>query len=290
MICNNCNDYSSSGCGCTTHTHVNNGCGCSEPTECACKAYISSDCVNQVKSVFNCLNIESNLDLTQTLEAMDEAICDALQSQQNNFQIVNIGNGAKVYKGNNLLGQKQLRTFTSDNGTITITESNNDTINLRAITDVNITAGANVTVTEPTPNNFLIAATDTVVQLENSTTTTVFGDGVETPYSVGVVNLQKTILNFPYTLTSADDKYTLFLDNGVNPTSTINIPNGLVNNFSCVFIQKGTGNIVFNNLDSVNLLHPIALQKAIKGQYYWVMIERDTNTSNYYLMGSLKTI
>ena len=126
MSCNNCNDYNSSGCGCTSHTYIDNSCGCPEPAECSCRVYISSDCVNQVKSEFPCLGIESGLPLTQTLEAMDAAICEKIESQQSNVQLINVGSGAKVYKGNNLLGQKEIRKLNTVGSILTITENTDD--------------------------------------------------------------------------------------------------------------------------------------------------------------------
>ena len=103
-------------------------------------------------------------------------------------------------------------------------------------------------------------------------------------------NLQKVITSFPYTLTNADDKYTIFVQNSSSDV-TINVPNSLTNNFSCVFIQKGTGEVTIQSSGTATLLYPsTTLENIIKGQYYWAMVEKEMATDVYYLMGSLKVL
>jgi hypothetical protein len=92
-----------------------------KPNQCGCAVLISSDCVNDVKSVFTNLDIPTGLPLTQTLELIDEAF-----GAGNN--IVNVGTGAGIYKGNALNGDKQLKSITVD-PSITIT-NNANSINL----------------------------------------------------------------------------------------------------------------------------------------------------------------
>ena len=215
---------------------------------------------------------------------------------KDDFEIVNVGIGAKVYKDSTIVGsttQFNFKKLKSTGGTVLITELTNE-INFEigpVATDINITAGANVTVTEPTPNNFVIASTDTIALLENSTTTTVTGNGtLGNEYQVEVNNLQKTINTFPYTLTDNDDKYTIFIDNGVSNV-VINVPDGLIDNFSIVFIQEGTGTVTIQQSGTATLLYPsTTLQNIIKGQYYWAMVEKKLATNTYYLLGSLLPI
>jgi hypothetical protein len=102
-------------------------------------------------------------------------------------------------------------------------------------------------------------------------------------------NLQKVITSFPYTLTNADDKYTIFVQNSSSDV-TINVPNSLTNNFSCVFIQKGTGEVTIQSSGTATLLYPTDLENKIKYQYYWAMVEKEMATDVYYLMGSLKVL
>ena len=107
--------------------------------------------------------------------------------------------------------------------------------------------------------------------------------------SVVLENLQKVITSFPYTLTNADDKYTIFVQNSSSDV-TINVPNSLTNNFSCVFIQKGTGEVTIQSSGTATLLYPTDLENKIKYQYYWAMVEKEMATDVYYLMGSLKVL
>lgn len=94
--------------------------------DCSCKVYITSDCVNNVKAVFECLNIETGLDLTQTLEAMDAALCERFEAITNFFTLINTGTGANVYKGNNLLGQKEIRKINAVGDLVTVTQNTLD--------------------------------------------------------------------------------------------------------------------------------------------------------------------
>jgi len=342
-----------SNCGCTQ----TNPCGqptCQE-TSCACPVYIKSDCVTEVTATFECLPIASNLPLNETLEAMDSAICDKFDEVDSHFQLVNIGTGSEVYKGVNLLGQKEIRkinavgdlitvtqntddisvsideteietfvenlipnynaenlgagaevfkeetantfkfrTITSTDSSVTITEGT-DTIDLsvEAITptDINITGAGATTVTEPTPNNFVVTSTDTntIVELEDGVTTNVIGDGVTIPYSVEVKNLQKRI-DFPdgvtnYTLVDGDFAFTLFLNN-VAKDVTITVPATLLDYFICQFYQEGTGNVTFVGSGGATINTATGLK--IKGQFYWCAVEKILTSTDFALVGSLK--
>lgn len=342
------------------HKH-NNPCGCHETpcqeTNCSCDVFISSDCVNNVKSTFTCLNIASNLTLTETLEAMDSAICDKVASITNYLTLVNVGGQAEVYKGTNNLGQKELRTIsnngelvplieilqntntvdiipnrenltdfvenlipnynaenlgagaeifkeetantfkfktlTSDDSSVIITETANTvdfSVDITPI-DINITGAGATTVTEPTPNNFVVTSTDTdtIVELQDGVTTDVIGDGVTTPYSVEVKNLQKRV-EFPdgttnYTLVDGDFAFTLFLNNAGKDV-TITVPATLKNYFICQFYQEGTGNVTFVESGGATINTPIGLK--IKGQFYWCAVEKILTSTTFGLIGSLK--
>ena len=106
-------------CGCQTTTPC-------QTTQCGCQAIISSDCVNDVKSSFECLDIASGQTLTATLEQMDAQICQLFDSVTNYFTLINVGTGAGVYKGVNLLGQKELKSLVTASNIITITSSTNE--------------------------------------------------------------------------------------------------------------------------------------------------------------------
>lgn len=145
-----------------------------------------------------------------------------------------------------------------------------------------------VTITEET-NSINFSINEDQGFLENGTTTTITGVGSNAdPYRVEVANLQKLISSFPYTLTNADDKYTLFVNNAI-ANVVINVPDSLVNNFSCALIQKGTGTVDVVATGTATVNEPSGLDPQIKGQYHWALIEKELTTDVYYLGGSLKT-
>jgi len=193
--------------------------------------------------------------------------------------------GIAVYKGYNATTKLQeFRKIASSTATVSLT---GETIFIEIpANDINITAGTNVVVTEPTPNNFVISATDTIAVLENSTTTTVSGNGTSgNEYQVEVNNLQKIVSAFPYTLVNGDDKYTIIVDNGASNV-VINVPNTLPSNFSVAFIQKGTGDVTITPTGTSVI--NTAVGYKIKGQYYWALIEKELATVTHYLIGSTK--
>ena len=71
----------------------------------------------------------------------------------------------------------------------------------------------------------------------------------------------------------------------------MNVPDGLVDNFSTVFIQEGIGSVTVQATGTAILSYPsTTLQNIVKGQYYWAMIEKKLTTDTYYLLGSLLPI
>lgn len=295
---------------------------CQEPVECSCPTILKSDCVIYSGNDLECSGIPTGTILTELIEQQDAFICESL-SNIPQTTLKNIGTGAKVYKGDDLLGRKELRTIKSTDSSITVSENTNEidlsvdllgntppcivstkgTVTISTTTEgcidldvttyngaeTKVTAGANVTVSGigTVSNPYIINSA--ISTLQDGITTDVIGNGTSTPYSVEVINLQKIISTFPYTLTSLDDKYTIFVSNDVSNV-TINVPNSLVPNFSCVFIQEGSGEVTIQSTGTATVIQPIALENKIKGQNYWAMIEKKTTTDTYYLMGSLKTV
>jgi hypothetical protein len=117
----------------------------------------------------------------------------------------------------------------------------------------------------------------------------VTGSGtIEDPYTPNLLNLQKVVTSFPYTLSNNDDKHVVFLDN-LKADVVVNIPNGLVNNFSATLVQKGEGEVELNNTGTATILYPsVEFENKIRGQHYYVDIEKEIATNNYYLLGDLK--
>ena len=101
---------------------------CTTTNDCACEVYLTSDCINNVKTEFECLEIATGLSLTETLKAMDEQFCVKFDTITNYFTLINIGSGAEVYKGVNNLGQKELRTIVKEGDLVTVEEGENTII------------------------------------------------------------------------------------------------------------------------------------------------------------------
>ena len=148
-------------------------CGCTDPCQpnnipCTCEARINSDCVTVSGATSDCLAIGDNLLLTDYLTQMDERICEKVDSITNFIALENVGTGSELYKGDNLLGKKQIRTVKSIDPNLVVTETA-DEIQL----DLNI----------PT----VVPPDGTETKLVSGTNTTVAGNGsIATPYSVNV--------------------------------------------------------------------------------------------------------
>lgn len=96
-----------------------------------------------------------------------------------------------------------------------------------------------------------------------------------------VVNLQKEITT-SYTLTDADNDYTIFINNGASAI-TISLGAITIANFSVGFIQEGSADVTFSG---AGLSNPVGLKCL--GQGYQTFIERKLSTSTYYLLGNTK--
>jgi hypothetical protein len=128
MACNKCTQTTPqhTGCGCeetTIVTHICNECPPETPCNCPVKD-LSSDCVLYTGNDAKCgdtIVIPKNTILTIALKNIIDFFCQKLQEISNRFRIVNIGNGIGVYKGTNLLGEKELKTLISTDNSVTIT-------------------------------------------------------------------------------------------------------------------------------------------------------------------------
>jgi hypothetical protein len=344
-----------------------------QPKDCSCPVKdLSTDCVLYTGNNLACSNIESGTILTELIQQLDEFICSALTANQN-LSLVNIGPGSGIYRGINLLGERELRTLISSNNSISIFQ-NTDTIDfvlppgvifpglvnigsgkqiykgldgqgraeIRTLTSSNnsviITENANtidftVEPVTPTPTTILNIGTGsqlyagtngagahqirTITSVDNSATITqtantvdvsvnptttqvistptiqVTGSGTSgSPYAPAVVNLQKIISNFPgnaYTLDPNDDQYTIILKNGIDDI-TVLIPNNLTYAFNVGFIQQGTGSITFAIAPgSGNALRtPITGAFRLAGDNFWAFLERVQSTTEFHLLGNIK--
>ncbi len=88
-----------------------------------------------------------------------------------------------------------------------------------------------------------------------------------------------------YTLTNADNGYSIIVVNGATAVSII-VPTGLTAKFQAGFIQDGSADITFTP-SSTTLNNAISGYK-IKGQYDQAYLEQGATSSIYYLLGNTK--
>lgn len=124
------------GCNCNQQTNYNlcNPSPCVEQ-DCSCPTILKSDCVTYSGNDLECSGIVTGQTLTETIEQLDTFICEKVDDITNALTLKNIGDGAKVYKGDDLLGRKELRTIESSTNIITVTEATN-TIQINIDDDV----------------------------------------------------------------------------------------------------------------------------------------------------------
>ena len=357
----------------TTQNHVCKP-KCPPQEDCTCPVRLSSECVTYNGNDLECSGIESGLPLNQTIELLDNYICEAIDEINSSINLINVGTGEDIYAGIDGIGRRKIKRVNTDSNILTITPNTDDITfgideealdtfieaNRKTYSVANVGTGVEVykdstVVGDNTQFNFrsltstgnsvtITQGVDTInleVDIEPTTicltsedkTVTVtevegcFDLSVNLPTSVNVGtgedvyktfnlftnqnefktlksnnntiglspsidelslevnNLQKTINTFPYTLTDNDDKYTIFVNNGVSNV-VINIPDGLNNNFCTSFIQEGTGDVTFTISGTSTL--STAVGNKIKGQFYWALLEKKISTSGFYLMGSLK--
>lgn len=361
-MCNKCNSHN---CGCNSQdpkpscpctemqeiTYICNECQPEPACDCAVKD-LSTNCVIYTGDDLECSKIKKNTILTELIQQLDAFICEVKEELKKYFTLINIGAGKKIYAGDNLLGNKKLRTINKSGDLITVTETTEEivvgldeqelentiielmpnynaenvgtgvdvfkeevanTFRFRTLkssnNSVEITESANeIDLKTVNTDAVCIISDDNSVdvtfdenlncfdlsvntqQFENGITTILEGDGtLGDPFNIEVVNLQKTIDSFPYQLSDLDDKYTIFIDNGSSNVDII-IPGGLVDNFSCVFVQMGEGDVTIDSLPINYFYYPSSLQNKIRGQHYWAMVEKRENSSEFYLLGSLKPV
>lgn len=100
---------------------------CTPTPPCDCPAgYMSSDCINNVTTEFECFDIEPGQTLTETLSQMEQQTCALVEGVTNFISLTNTGNGAEVYKGINGIGQKQIRKVNALGDLVNVTQNTDD--------------------------------------------------------------------------------------------------------------------------------------------------------------------
>lgn len=98
-----------------------------------CKEFLNSDCI-YVSEELTCVGVQPKTILTTALKRFDEVICQIKEKTAGTLSLVNVGGGAKIYKGLSNIGEKQIRSITSNDGTVDITEGL-ETIDLSVTVD-----------------------------------------------------------------------------------------------------------------------------------------------------------
>lgn len=125
-----CNQCQQSICSCQQQ----NICQTCPPEPCACPIPdLSTNCIILgTTEPLSCSGIEPGTILTEAIEQFDEYICEAISQINASINLTNLGGGTEIYKGIDNLGKRQLRTITSEDDSVTITQ-NPDTIDLAVV-------------------------------------------------------------------------------------------------------------------------------------------------------------
>ena len=126
-MCQNCNQNNCGGC--TETTTICNQCT-SEQTTCDCEIIdFKTDCILYVGDDIECNSVvivPKNTILTDALALMTSHNCTKFDELANYLRIINVGTGANIYAGDNLIGEKKLRKINSTSPIVTVTENTND--------------------------------------------------------------------------------------------------------------------------------------------------------------------
>ena len=110
----------------TTECHVCAPKPCKPPVDCSCPVIINTDCVTYNGDDLACSGIEAGLTLTETLQALDAYICEAISDINATINLVNVGTGKKLYAGIDALGKRKIRSLITTGEILTSAENLED--------------------------------------------------------------------------------------------------------------------------------------------------------------------
>ena len=125
-MCNNCNQNNCTDC--TQEVHICNQCQPTEPCDCPILDF-STDCSTFKGDDIECDSIvvvAKNTILSDALANIVSWSCTKFSGIEKFFRIINTGNGAEIYSGANLLGEKKLRKLKSTSPVITVIQNTDD--------------------------------------------------------------------------------------------------------------------------------------------------------------------
>lgn len=193
--------------------------------DCTCQVKISTDCVTYTGDDLPCSGIKKGVILTELIQQLDAFICEKFAFLAAYFRLKNIGNGSKIYAGDNNIGEKQLRTLTKTGDLLLISTP--------APTDTEI----NFTIDE-----------DELIDFVQTNQKTITSDD-------GSIIITETATNIDLSVLTIEDGIPRFIVNsaytGVDELGTIsqpfkNIPNAVTAFLTggvpaTILIQKGNG-------------------------------------------------
>ena len=110
---------------------------CKEEKPCGCPVKdLDAKCITVLDAEFSCSNIETPNQLNKVLEQLDRFICEK-EEFATNYKLLNVGNGAKVYKGKDNLDNSLIRSIISSDSSIEIIQKSNE-IDLKSKTILDI--------------------------------------------------------------------------------------------------------------------------------------------------------
>lgn len=126
-MCQNCNQNNCVDC--TQETNICNQCQ-EEQITCDCPIVdLSTDCVlyNQDPILYGAVEVvPTNTILSVALDNIVQFFKTELEAVKKFLRIINVGTGASIYAGDNLIGEKKLRKINSTSPIVTVTENTND--------------------------------------------------------------------------------------------------------------------------------------------------------------------
>ena len=109
----------------TTQNHVCKP-KCPPQEDCTCPVRLSSECVTYNGNDLECSGIESGLPLNQTIELLDNYICEAIDEINASINLVNVGTGEDIYAGIDGIGRRKIKRINTDSNILTITPNTDD--------------------------------------------------------------------------------------------------------------------------------------------------------------------
>lgn len=124
-MCTNCNQNNCGGC--TQEINICTQCVPEQPCDCA--AHLSSDCITYDQDNIECNSVvvvAKNTILSDAISNIVSWSCTKFAELAVYFRIINVGIGASIYAGDNLIGEKKLRKLKSTDNSVVITQGTDD--------------------------------------------------------------------------------------------------------------------------------------------------------------------